>query len=53
MRKRWLDEVCAEDRDTAFFVGNMHQHPGSFLILGVWWPPRRPEQLALADLGNV
>jgi hypothetical protein len=53
MRKRWLDEVCGKDRDTAFFVGNMHQHPGSFLILGVWWPPRRPEQLALADLGNV
>jgi hypothetical protein len=53
MRKRWLDEVCDEDRDTAFFVGNMHQHPGSFLILGVWWPPRRPEQLALADLGDV
>jgi hypothetical protein len=53
MRKRWLDEVCGADRDTAFFVGNMHQHPASFLILGVWWPPQRPEQLALTDLGNV
>jgi len=53
MRERWLDEVCGADRDTAFFVGNMHQHPGSFLILGVWWPPRRLEQLALTDLGNV
>ncbi len=53
MRRRWVDEVCGADRDTAFFVGNMHQHPKSFLILGVWWPPRRPEQLALADLGNV
>jgi hypothetical protein len=53
MRKRWLDEVCGADRDTAFFVGNMHQHPRSFLILGVWWPPQRPEQLALADLGHV
>jgi hypothetical protein len=53
MRTRWLDEICGPDRDTAFFVGNMHQHPRSFLVLGVWWPPRRPEQLALADLGNV
>jgi len=53
MRKRWLDEVCSADRDTAFFVGNMHQHPRSFLILGVWWPPRRPEQLSLTDLGHV
>ncbi|HEY4811859.1 MAG TPA: hypothetical protein VIH71_12460 [Solirubrobacteraceae bacterium] len=38
MSKRWLSEVCGADRDTAFFVGNMHQHPRSFLILGVWWP---------------
>jgi hypothetical protein len=53
MRARWLEEVCDEQRDTAFFVGNMHQHPGSFLILGVWWPPRRAEQLVLPDLGNV
>jgi len=53
MRKRWLDEVCGDDRDTAFFVGNMHQHPRSFLILGVWWPPQRPEQLSLTELGHV
>jgi hypothetical protein len=53
MKRRWIDEVCGADRDTAFFVGNMHQHPRSFLILGVWWPPQRPEQLALADLADV
>jgi hypothetical protein len=53
MRKRWVDEVCGAERDTAFFVGSMHQYPRSFLILGVWWPPRRPEQLALTDLGHV
>ncbi len=53
MRERWVDKVCGADRDTALFVGNMHQHPGSFLILGVWWPPLRPEQLALTDLGHV
>jgi hypothetical protein len=52
MRARWLGDLCGEGRDTAFFVGNMHQHPGSFLVLGVWWPPRRPEQLALADVGD-
>lgn len=50
LKKRWVAELCAPDRDTAFFVGNQHQHPGSFLVLGVWWPPRRPEQLAFGDL---
>jgi hypothetical protein len=42
--------LCAADRDTAFFIGNQHQHPGSFLVLGVWWPPRQPEQLAIVGL---
>ncbi len=53
MKAQWVGKLCGANRDTAFFVGNMHQHPGSFLVLGVWWPPLRPEQLALADLGNV
>jgi hypothetical protein len=52
LRTKWLDQLCATDRDTAFFVGNQHQHPGSFMVLGVWWPPKRPEQLALGELGN-
>jgi hypothetical protein len=53
IRARWLGELCAADRDTAFFVGNQHQHPNAFLVLGVWWPERRPEQLSLGDLSDV
>jgi hypothetical protein len=53
MRERWIGRLCAPQRDTAFFVGNQHQHPGSFMVLGVWWPPKQPEQLALGHLGNV
>lgn len=50
MKRRWLGELCSPDRDTAFFVGNQHQHPRSFLVLGVWWPPRQAEQLAIGGL---
>lgn len=50
LRAKWIGELCAADRDTAFFVGNMHQYPANFLVLGVWWPPRQPEQLALVGL---
>ena len=53
MRQRWMGDLCAPNRETAFFVGNQHQYPRSFLVLGVWWPERRPEQLRLGDLGNV
>lgn len=38
-RERFLDQLCAPDRDIHFYVGNMHQHPGDFLVLGLWSPP--------------
>ncbi|HEV7401164.1 MAG TPA: hypothetical protein VGN84_12990 [Solirubrobacterales bacterium] len=41
IRAKWLDQMCGPDRDTAFIVGNQHQHLDGFLILGVWWPPDR------------
>lgn len=50
IKDRWLRDLCAPDRDHAFFVGNMHQYLGSFLVLGVWWPPRRLEQLSFGGL---
>jgi hypothetical protein len=51
MRGRWLETICAKSRDTAFIVGNQHQHPQSFLVLGVWWPPKQPAQLSLSPSG--
>lgn len=53
VRSRWVNDLCAPDRDTAFFVGNQHQFPQSFLVLGVWWPEYRPEQLSLGDIGDL
>ena len=40
IRCKWLGELCGPERDTRFYVGNMHQHPRSFLVLGVYWPKR-------------
>jgi hypothetical protein len=41
IREHWLDKLCGTGRDTFFFAGNQHLHPGSFLVLGVFWPPKR------------
>lgn len=41
LRDKFLTQLCADDRDTYFFVGNQHLHPQSFMVLGVFWP--RPE----------
>jgi hypothetical protein len=48
-RDRWMEVVCGPTRDPLFFVGNQSKHPTSFLVLGVFWPPRQQpkEQLAL------
>jgi hypothetical protein len=39
LREKFLDQMCAPTRDVYFYVGNQHQHPRSFLVLGVFWPP--------------
>jgi hypothetical protein len=34
-------------RDTVLFLGNQEEHPSSFLVLGVFWPPAGPSQRVL------
>jgi hypothetical protein len=40
MHQKWFDEVASAKRDLHFFVGNMEQYPKTFMLLGVFWPPR-------------
>jgi hypothetical protein len=40
LRNKWLGELCDASRATSFYVGNMHQHPQNFMVLGVFWPPK-------------
>ena len=44
IRDKYLADLCASNRDTVFFVGNHSQHPTSFMVLGVFWPPKQPQQ---------
>lgn len=38
MRQKLEDEMW-QHRAAKLFVGNQEQHPASFLVLGVFWPP--------------
>jgi hypothetical protein len=38
MRHKFEDELW-DGRDSVLFVGNQNEHPASFLVLGVFWPP--------------
>lgn len=39
MHRLFFDRVCGPDRDVRFVCGNVAAHPGSFLVIGVVWPP--------------
>lgn len=44
IRKKFLGELCAKGRDTHFFVGNHSLYPGTFMVLGVFWPPKSKQR---------
>lgn len=47
MRQKFEDELW-RDRAAVLFLGNQEQHPTSFLVLGVFWPPDTDYQPRLA-----
>ncbi len=53
IRNRWADEMTAADRDLYFFIGNQHQHRGSFSVLGTWWPKQSTDQLGLFGTSDM
>jgi hypothetical protein len=40
IRQKWAEQMFSPTRDTYFYTGNQHLNPGSFLILGVFWPEK-------------
>jgi hypothetical protein len=46
MRRKFEEDLWS-GRDSVLFVGNQEQHPTSFLVLGVFWPPAGPSQQVL------
>lgn len=39
LREKWLEQMGGPTRDLHFFVGNIGQHPKTFMLLGVFYPP--------------
>jgi len=40
IEERWLNRMCSPENDTYFFVGNVHRFPTTFMVLGVFYPPK-------------
>jgi hypothetical protein len=43
-RQRYEKEMI-EKNDTHFYVGTVHQYPGTWIIVGLFYPPREAEDL--------
>lgn len=36
-----FEKQMIEKFDTHFFVGTVHQHPGSWIVVGLFYPPKQ------------
>jgi len=53
VRAKFLDDICGPGKETHFFVGTILGYPGSWVVLGLFYPGMEPEkQLTLFDLGD-
>jgi hypothetical protein len=43
VKKKFLSELCREDKDTRFFMGTYFPY-NTWLVLGVFWPPKDRQQ---------
>jgi len=43
VRHKFLDQLCAPDRDTRFFMGTVFPY-NTWVVVGVFWPPREFQQ---------
>lgn len=48
-----LNEICSDDKDAYFYLGNIYNHPQEFTIVGLWYPKRKKmpqkQQLSIFD----
>ena len=40
VREKFLGELCGPGKDTHFYVGTVLRYPKSWIVLGVFWPPK-------------
>lgn len=40
IKKKWLDNMCSDNHDTYFYVGNMQRFKENFMVLGLFYPKK-------------
>lgn len=47
VKHKFLFDICGPDKDTYFFVGTVHGHPKSWIVLGTFYPKAESTQFEL------
>ena len=47
VRQKVFDELCSDKYDMHFYVGTIKMHPRSWIIVGLFYPPKNPMQTSL------
>jgi hypothetical protein len=45
VKQKYLDQMCAADKDTRFFIGTMYPY-NQWMVVGVFWPPKTKDALS-------
>ena len=54
IKEKYFNELFSDKRDFYFYTGNQFLHPTSFILLGVFWPPKvNGTQLSLGNGINL
>lgn len=52
VRRKFLDELCSEGKDTRFFMGTVFPY-NTWVVLGVFWPPKPINSQSEVDQGTL
>ena len=51
VKRKFLGELCAANKDTHFFVGTILAHPRSWVVIGIFYPKIEPPVLFDTEAG--
>ena len=49
VKRKFLDELCAPDKDIRFFMGTVFPY-NTWIVIGVFWPPKTPPKASPQNL---
>lgn len=53
VKQKFLEQICAPDRETYFYVGTVLNYPKSWLVIGTFWPRQGKSGIPIGQTGDL